>query len=293
MLEMPNLIQLIPESKKLIGATIPDLLNTFLNFENKVLIMFDVETLGLNPGYDYEQITEIAACAISGDTMQELKKINFKVELSESAKELLENTDSIQRFNWERRQSKRGKTAFTDPNELLKMTHYYEIKSKSETEEFAIKKFYEFVEQYEDVILVAHNANFDVSFVNTRGNQYQLKFPTTTILDTLRLSQFFFVPTVETLKTSVATELYERLSRKNRKRIHISSRLGDLADAFKINSEMWHSASADVDMMNQVMVKIIKFLETNKQTNIKLAQEKAIYRTLKKKRIPRKRGGNG
>lgn len=286
---MPNLIQLIPESKKLIGATISDLLNTFLNFENKVLIMFDIETLGLNPSYDYEQITEIAACAISGDNMQELKKINFKVKLSESAKELLENSDSIQRFNWERRQSKRGKTAFTDPNELLKMTHYYEIKSKCETEESAIKKFYEFVEQYEDVVLVAHNAEFDVSFVHTRGNQYQLNFPITEVLDTLRLSQFFFVPLVETLKDADASELYDCLSRKNRKRIHISSRLGDLASAFKINSEMWHSASADVDMMNQVMIKIIEFLETHKQTNIKLPQEKAIYRTLKKNRIDKKK----
>lgn len=286
---MPNLIQLIPESKKLIGATISDLLNTFLNFENKVLIMFDIETLGLNPSYDYEQITEIAACAISGDTMQELKKINFKVKLSESAKELLENSDSIQRFNWERRQSKRGKTAFTDPNELLKMTHYYEIQSKCETEESAIKKFYEFVEQYEDVVLVAHNAEFDVSFVHTRGNQYQLNFPITEVLDTLRLSQFFFVPLVDTLKDADASELYDCLSRKNRKRIHISSRLGDLASAFKINSEMWHSASADVDMMNQVMIKIIEFLETHKQTNIKLSQEKAIYRTLKKKQNTKKR----
>ena len=80
--------------------------------------------------------------------------------------------------------------------------------------------------------------------------------------------------------------------RKNRKRIHISSRLGDLASAFKINSEMWHSASADVDMMNQVMIKIIEFLDTHKQTNIKLPQEKAIYRTLKKNRIPRKRYSN-
>jgi len=251
--------------------------------------MFDIETLGLNPSYDYEQITEIAACAISGDTMQELKKINFKVKLSESAKELLENSDSIQRFNWERRQSKRGKTAFTDPNELLKMTHYYEIQSKCETEESAIKKFYEFVEQYEDVVLVAHNAEFDVSFVHTRGNQYQLNFPITEVLDTLRLSQFFFVPLVDTLKDADASELYDCLSRKNRKRIHISSRLGDLASAFKINSEMWHSASADVDMMNQVMIKIIEFLETHKQTNIKLSQEKAIYRTLKKKQNTKKR----
>ena len=292
MLDMPNLVQLIPESKKLIGATISDLLNTFLNFEKKVLIMFDIETLGLNPSYDYEQITEIAACAISGDNMQELKKLNFKVKLSESAKELLENPDSIQRFNWERRQSKRGKTAFTDPNELLKMTHYYEIKSKCETEEYAIKKFYEFVEQYEDVVLVAHNAEFDVSFVHTRGNQYQLNFPIVEVLDTLRLSQFFFVPLVDTLKDADASELYDCLSRKNRKRIHISSRLGDLATAFKINSEMWHSASADVDMMNQVMIKIIEFLETHKQTNIKLYQERAIYRTLKKNRIPRKEYNN-
>lgn len=288
MLDMPNLIQLIPESKKLIGATISDLLNTFLNFENKVLIMFDIETLGLNPSYDYEQITELAACAVSGDTMKKLTNINFKIKLSETAKELLVNTDSIQRFNWERRQSKRGKTAFSDPNEILKMTHYYEIESELETEESAIQKFYEFVAQYDDPVLVAHNAEFDVNFVYTKGKQYQLKFPTAKVLDTLRLSQFFFVPTVETLKSSAACELYDCLSRRNTKRIHVSSRLGDLASAFKINSDMWHSAEADVVMMNEVMIKIIEFLEKHENTNITVAQEKAIYRTLKKRRIPRK-----
>jgi DNA polymerase III epsilon subunit-like protein len=61
-----TLKNLIPESKKLYGVTIEELLDEFLKFEGKTLIMFDLETLGLNPKYEYEQITEVAAWAIRG-----------------------------------------------------------------------------------------------------------------------------------------------------------------------------------------------------------------------------------
>ena len=286
---MPNLKHLIPESRKLLGSTISDLLNKFLTFNNKTLIMFDIETLGLNPSFDYEQITELAAYAFCGNSKKLIDKINFKVKLSETATEFLNNNDSIQRYNWEKRQLKRGKTAFTDPNEILKMTRYHEIDSEIISEQFAIDKFYKFVNNFDKPILVAHNADFDVKFVFTRGNIYQLNFPFCEILDTLRLSQFFFVPLVETLQKTKAVELYESLSRENKKGIHISSRLGDLAKSFKIDATSWHSAKADVKMMNEVMFCIIDFLKKHEKTDITLAQEKAIKKTYKARNYQRKR----
>ena len=54
-----NLNHLIPDSKKLKGTTISDLLENFIDFKDRVLILLDIETLGLNPVYDYEQITEL------------------------------------------------------------------------------------------------------------------------------------------------------------------------------------------------------------------------------------------
>ena len=61
-----NFQELIPERKKLLGTTLVDLLDTITNFENKTLILVDIETLGLNPTFEYEQVTELAACVLNG-----------------------------------------------------------------------------------------------------------------------------------------------------------------------------------------------------------------------------------
>ena len=126
-LKFIKLKDLIPESKKLYGITIDALLDEFLKFDGKTLIMFDLETLGLNPVYEYEQITEVAPWAIQGEDFEILDKLNYKVNLSKSAKTLLDDPNSLERANWERRQRKRGKSAMNDPNDILKMTRYHKI----------------------------------------------------------------------------------------------------------------------------------------------------------------------
>lgn len=278
-----NLVEIIPDGKNLLGVTISELVDEMLKFKNKILILFDLETLGLNPKYEYEQITEIAAFSVCGNTMQILDKFNFKINLSKSAIELLNNSESVQRYNWESRQKKRGKYGITDPNEILKMTHYYETNAEVFSEKVAIEKFFEFVNKYNNVILVAHNAKFDVNFIKTRGSFYGMDVPLTEILDTLKISQFFFVPAIQTSKSTNSVEILNKLSRINKLSTHISSRLGDLADAFSVNSSNWHSASADVEMMYEVMNKMIEYLNRNKKLNIKKKQHIAILKTIKNK----------
>lgn len=284
-----NLNHLIPDSKKLKGTTISDLLENFIDFKDRVLILLDIETLGLNPVYDYEQITELAACSVSGFDYNKIDEINYKVKLSDTAKDLLKNEDSVQRFNWERRQTKRGKTAFTDPNEILKMTHYHELETDAETECNAIKLFKEFISKYDDPIIVAHNVDFDLNFICVRGNLYDIKLPAMDVFDTLKLSQYFFVPLVETLKKNETKEFYEKLLRETKKTKHISSRLGDLATALKIDSKMWHSANADIKMMRDVMIKVLDVLTEYKKIDISSAQQIAINKTTKKIRSRRKK----
>ncbi len=283
MSNVQNLNELIPKNKKLFETSISDLFDNLLTFENKTLIMFDLETLGLNPSFDYEQITEVASFAVCGNTRQVLNTMNYKVELIESAKYLIENPDSVERYNWNRRQKRRGKTAMTSPEEILKFTKYHEINIDTICEETAINRFYEFVSNYENPVLVAHNAEFDVNYMSTRAKRYNIEVPHTEVLDTLSISRFFFIPTLQTLKEDTrAIELITPLMRKTTKQVHVSSRLGDLATAFKINSENWHTASADVSMMNSVMWKMLDFLKKHKSLDIKKYKDVALHANVKK-----------
>ena len=277
-----NFLELIPERKKLLGTSIQDLLENLMQFENNTLILLDIETLGLNPSFEYEQITELAAVALKNDDLSVIDKINFKVKLSKSALELLTETESIQRFSWERRQKRRGKTAILDPNEIIEMTKYTKINAPEETERNAILKFYEFVEKYKNPVVVAHNADFDVKYLLTRSKLYDLKFPTVSVLDTLKISQFFFVPTLQTLRNKKDVEKLANSLMRNSQNHHISSRLGDLAEAFGVNSDGWHTASSDVEMTRCVLIEMIKFFKKYQFTDISRKQEEAIRKTLRK-----------
>ena len=279
-----NFQELIPERKKLLGTTLVDLLDTITNFENKTLILVDIETLGLNPTFEYEQVTELAACVLNGSNNDVIGNMNFKVKLSNSALELLTETESIQRYSWERRQKKRGKSAILDPNQIIEMTQYNKIKAPIESERTAIEKFYEFVKRYKNPVIVAHNAEFDIKYLMTRGKMYQLEFPVVDVLDTLKISQFFFVPTLETLKKNPDVDIImQKLIRlKNNKSYHISSRLGDLASAFGIDSQNWHTANSDVEMMRLVLNEILEFLGKYRNIDISRNQELAIRKTLRK-----------
>jgi DNA polymerase III epsilon subunit-like protein len=280
MSEKDNSLDLIPERKKLFGTSIKTLLSEFLNFENKTLIIFDLETLGLNPGFEYEQILEIAAVAINGINQTELGSFQCKIKLSDSTNEFLNDPDCIQRFSWERRQKRRGKTAILNPHEILKMTSYYENKTDVVKERNGLELFLNFVSQFENSVLVAHNSEFDLKYINTRCKMYGIDVPMFKVIDTLKISKFFFVPLLNTLNTMESSILKSTL--KSKTSGHVSSRLGDLANSFEINAENWHSASSDILILQKVLYKMINFLETNKETNINEEQKKSINKTLKR-----------
>ncbi len=279
-----KLCDLIPESKKLCGVTIDALLDTFLKLEGKTLIMFDLETLGLDPAHDYAQITEVAAWAVSGDDFKIIEKLNFGVTLSDASEKLLSDPNGFERFNWERIRRKR-KDSMTDPNDILKMTRYYELKCEFKNEKSAITEFVDFVSKYDNRVLVAHNAGFDVKFIGSRASSYGMELPSAEVVDTLKISRYFFGPAIETLSEHEdAVGLFRSLFRNAGQHSHISSKLGELATAFKMDSENWHTASADVEMMHGVMVKMLEFLKEHHDTDISRSQERAIFRQPKKRK---------
>lgn len=276
--------EILPYQKDLPNVSLVKLLDEYLNFKDAKLILFDLETLGLNPNFEYEQITEISAWVVDGNTFEVEEVLNCGIELNESALTLINDLNSIERINWIDRQQKRRGSAFDDPSQILEMTHYYDLPPELNIKEsVAVSKFNDLINKYENVILVAHNAKFDVKFMTVRSSKYETKFPITKTLDTLKLSRYFFSPLVLKLaKHKDVAEIHDSLFRQRKDFVHISSKLGELATALKIDSSSWHSADADVDMMYEVLKFMLKFFNTHKNEDITSYQKQILKRNIGK-----------
>lgn len=275
---------ILPFQKDLPTVSLSKLLDEYLNFQDCKLILFDLETLGLNPNFEYEQITQLSASVVNGNNMEIIETLNCGVQLNESALTLINDPTSVERINWVDRQNKRRGNAFDNPAEILNMTHYFDLPPENNMKESdVISKFIDLVYKYENVIVVAHNAKFDVKFMTVRSSKYEKKFPITKTLDTLKLSRYFFSPLILKLaKHMDVVDIYNALFRQRKDFGHISSKLGELAYALNIDSSSWHSADADVKMMYEVLKFMLKFFEKHKNEDIISYQKQILKRNIGK-----------
>lgn len=123
---------------------------------NETYVVFDLETTGLDPK-DGNSIIEIGAVRVKDnkiiDRFDEL--IDPKMELS---------------------------------SEITKITNITnEMLIGKDSEEIIVKRF---IEWAKDDILVAHNANFDLSFIKMAYLKYNLGKFNFTVIDTLGISRF-------------------------------------------------------------------------------------------------------
>jgi DNA polymerase III alpha subunit (gram-positive type) len=278
--------EILPETNNILNINLKNLIENYLDFKNKNLIFFDLETLGFSPSFEYEQIIEIASMYVCGDTYEKKETYRSKVELLKSTKEFIQHEDSVERYNWEKRQRRRGKSAITSPDKILEFTKYYELNCEYVSEKTAIENFLKFIDSVPNPILIAHNTDFDINYLITRSKKYAIKTPTFDVLDTLKVSKFFFIPTLRSLSKNPQVEkILSSLSRyqvNNKNKIHFSSRLGDLANALDIDATGWHTANADVQMAYKLLGKMISIFKENISTDIE-KRKKTIYQRVGKK----------
>lgn len=296
---------------RLVGRTISDLLDEFQKFEGRDLIFFDTETLGFNPLPEYIQLTQIGAIVVAGDTMKEKDTLNVKIQLGDSAKRFLDPT-SWERKDWGEHHKEGGHDK--TPDEVLDMTGYFnDLPSTPATEEKALKMFSKLINKANNPILVAHNAGFDMEFINVRAKRYNVPIKKTSVIDTLRLAKYYLIPVLEKLeKSEVLRQLKRHKEMKisdikpdepgKKKRKHPkgtefekftaedgtemlriiygrpSASLGRLTPALlgKIND--WHDALADVQSMILIYQRIIEILYANRNVDIRDLQASEIKR---------------
>jgi DNA polymerase III alpha subunit (gram-positive type) len=254
---MIRLKQLLIEGG-LYGLTVEQLLDTVLKFEGKTLIFFDTETMGLNPTAEEIQLTEVAAIAFDGGTFKEVGQFHFKVKLGEKTKQYIKNPPP----------KKREKDL--SPADLLKMTRYGERNAEFVAEKEILQKFADFINKFPNPVLIAHNAGFDMKFINVRGKRFEVQFKRTSVIDTKAIAGLFFVPVLKTIQDK--TILDKLLVRSG----ITSVSLGKLAPALSVSVDNWHSAFADVESMIGVLKAIVEYLKSHKGVDISKEHAKAI-----------------
>lgn len=90
---------------------------------------------------------------------------------------------------------------------------------------------------FEGCILVAHNADFDISFLKSEFEQAGKVYPDYPVLDTLKMAR--------------------------KSRLFAKNNLGLIAGQIGICADGWHRAMADTKMLEQILYYLLKHLEDN------------------------------
>ena len=293
---------------KLEGLSIQQLIDKFLKFDGKNLIFFNTETMGLTPEEEFCQITQIGIVVIDGSTMKDIKKINIKVGLNDYTTKFLDKT-SPARLAYEK--SKLVTKNTMSPEQVLDMTKYFEnLPEKPATEARAIEFFKRVVDQTKNPILIAHNAKFDMSFMNVRGRRYGIQIKPVPVIDSKKIAELFFIPAIVALNDSKLIKSLKKFKLVKVKDIdnnpdktltkstetefdrytdpttgeeylkiyygHPSSSLGKLSPALLDKLENWHTALADVQTMIEVFSKIVEYLRAHPDLDVTKQQALAI-----------------
>jgi len=231
--------------------------------KDRIWVFIDTETLGFNPSK--HQLTEVAAKVVKFDG----KKFKEISSYHEKAKLL-----SVTRIRMSHPYRGKG-LSYRD---LMQMTNYGEKTPRGYIEELnLLGELHDFLYQFDDPILVAHNSPFDIKYLNTRHNVYyenKNPYDDYEVLDTLKVMKKYFTALVVTeakrYKHRWLTEeesqhiLEMRRIRKNlqkKKKKRMSLKLGNVAGSLGINSDGWHSAKFDVDILASTTEKMLELFK--------------------------------
>jgi len=268
---------------KIYGWTIDEMLEHLKMFEGKTIVFFDTEASGLEPNSMYEQVTQIAAMAVDGSTWKPLGEFNEKIALTAGTQRLLTDPKSPEGraymkdyLRWLRKYNK----PYLHPRDALKNTHYYDGQSMDtrRDEKTVLIAFEDFLKKWPDVILIAHNAKFDMKMMGARRRLNGLpplqKYP---VFDTVKLARHIFIPLLVSLEQQPwAADMLKQLRAKT-KYVSYGADLGKLSAALKIETN-WHDALEDVKALAQILGAVIELMNQHRDTDIRGYQGKQAKR---------------
>lgn len=245
---------------KMWGKSITEILNWIEEKSEKFWVVTDTETTGL-PTDPYEvQLTQVSGIVVKYDfndnQFSEEAHFDKKIKLTQKTLQLMSEPDNRIR-------------------RVLSFNHYGGKGVKYHAEEEILSEFHQFIEEWNNPILVIQNAIFDMRFLNTRHPN--LKF-TNEVLDTKDIIQLYYLPALQKLSESEdwAREMVERIGTSTRDNGLISSSLSRIGPALGLNMTGYHDALTDCRLAMQMFQKIVEFLKQHQDLDIKKYQAQRI-----------------
>jgi DNA polymerase III epsilon subunit-like protein len=244
---------------KMWGKSIIELLNWLDQKSDKYWVVTDTETTGL-PSDPYEvQLTQVSGLAVKYNSelnqFDEQGYFDKKIKLTSKTKELLKTPTRIRK--------------------VLSFNHYGNKAATYYEEAEILEEFHDFLDQWDNPILVIQNAPFDMRFLNTRHPN--LKF-TNEVIDTKDIIQLYYLPALQTLaQTEIwAKNLVNKIGTSDRDNGLISSSLSKIGPALGLNMTGYHDALTDCRLAMQMLQKIVYFLKEHQSLDIKKYQAERI-----------------
>lgn len=182
--------------------------------EDTEYVAFDVETTGLSSVYD--RIIELSAVRF-----KEGKKIAEFEEFINPERPIPANITDL--------------TGITD-----------EMVSDADSEETVMKAFQVFIE---GAVLIAHNASFDIGFVNNAFKNHQLSEISTPVVDTLELSRFLY-PNLKSHRLNTLAKRFDVNLEHHHRAIFDSETTGKLCDIFLKDAKKKYDIKNIADLNN-------------------------------------------
>ena len=266
--------------------------NIIQKFKDHTWIFFDTETTGLDAKLPHVQITQLAAIGYNTnaflDNPEEVEgaRFNMKIALQPETLSRKEQEDSgeIPSDNY-------------SISNLLSMTRYYDEPFQPQSPAEVAQAFTDFIMNVKNlsptgnIVLIAHNADFDVLMLNELYRRAGIVPPDATAIDSLAFTDIYFKPVLEYINTNnLSDEEDERIANAitltNRKgKQYYASKLGNLVTGFNIEDKGWHEATADIAMSMDVLHKVIDYMHRKGVNYPQARPGKMSY--------PFKRGGVG
>lgn len=202
-----------------------------LSADNTTYVAFDIETTGLSGVHD--QIIQLSAIRFKKTVYTETKgRGKNKREEKYFKYDVIDTVDEFVHIN-------KKITAFT--TQLTGITQE-KLDKSTMNEKATIQKFYEFIHEYDNTVLVGHNVEFDYNFINYRATELGLPKIDLEVIDTLPIARRFVTGTR-------------------------SYKLENLAKKLKVILDNAHNSRFDATATGQVWFNLLQVIKYGAVTN--------------------------